>query len=253
MIIDSHCHLDDFYSRHDLLSTQLTEFKSLSPSLLSMSVSSSGWLHNLQLSQLLPQVHSALGIHPWYIESIDPGDLPLLESLLRNESVAAIGEIGLDFSTRYKHTGSDQIELLNSQLILALQYDKPVSLHVIKAHNEMLASLSNYPVGGVVHGLGSSCQIAQHYIDYGLKIGVNAVLLRDNARRYHELVRRFGLKHLVLETDFPNVYCPHKHEAELSDIILVANKVAKLLNVSLDSVMQATSHNANSIFQLNGL
>ncbi len=93
----------------------------------------------------------------------------------------------------------------------------------------MFVLLSSVNVNGVIHGLGASKEVIKKYIDLGFKIGVNGVVFRKNARRYHELVTRFGLEYLVLETDFSHVKIDALNPPDLSDIILVANKIASLL------------------------
>jgi TatD DNase family protein len=131
---------------------------------------------------------------------------------------------------------------------MALQFNKPISVHCIKAHNDMLRMLAEQPVCGVMHGLGASVPLAQRYIDLGFKIGLNGVLLRCNAVRYHQLVHFFGLEHFVLETDAPNVCLPGRQDSHLMDILQVAQRVAELKNISVDSVLQQTTANAQYIF-----
>jgi len=102
-----------------------------------------------------------------------------------------------------------------------------------------------------VHGLGSSVEIAQQYIDLGFKFGVNGVMVRDNAKRYHELVRVFGVNYIVLETDYPNIVLPGLVNSELSDINSVAETVADLLNISIEDVITQTDYNSCELFKKN--
>ena len=158
----------------------------------------------------------------------------------------------MDFSPVYQDTKQLQVETFRAQLNLAEKFSKPISVHVVKAHNELYQSLRSHNLTGIIHGLGSSLQVAQNYVDCGFKIGVNGVLLRENAHRYHALVRHFGIQHLVLETDYPNVKLPGLVKPNLHDIIRVAEQVAKLLNHSFEDVLQQTTANAQQIFKLDG-
>lgn len=255
MIIDTHCHLDLLLqSPNDFMDSEsvFREHK-LSPQFIAMSVTPNNWSVVLELSHLYSHVHAALGVHPWYVMTQNSSSLQLLEKLLNAEQVVAIGEIGLDFSPVYQHSKKNQIDVLESQLFLAEKFSKPVSVHVVKAHNELYQSLRRHNnLKGVIHGLGSSLQVAQNYVDCGFKIGVNGVLLRENAYRYHSLVRHFGAKYLVLETDYPNVKLPGLVKSNLHDIIPVAEQVASLLSLSFDDVLQQTTVNAQQIFKLDG-
>jgi TatD DNase family protein len=252
MIIDTHCHLDSLLkSPADFTYSQsvFLEHK-LSPQFIAMSVSPDNWSVVLKLAYLYPNIHASLGIHPWYVTEQSCENLTLLESHLRSERIIGLGEIGLDFSMAYQENKTPQIEIFEAQLALATQFCKPISVHAVKAHNEIYQALRNHNLTGIIHGLGSSLQVAQNYVDCGMKIGINGVLLRENARRYHALVRHFGPQHLVLETDYPNVILPGLVNSNLHDIIRVAEQVAKLLNLSLEDVLKVTNHNAQEVFKL---
>ncbi len=256
MIIDSHCHLDALLSPPPLsFSTSLNDRVHVKHSVyfITMSTSPLDWRNQLERSQTFENVFCALGVHPWYVQDIDLTYLVQLERLFMTELVVALGEVGLDFTPLYKESRTLQLEILVEQLALARRFEKPVSLHVRKAHNEMLEILSNTAVKGAVHGLGASKELAQSYVDLGFKIGVNGVLKRDNARRYHELVRYFGLDYLVLETDFPHVKIAPSEVSFLSDIVLVAEKVASILNTSVENVLEKMTLNTQEAFNLSGV
>jgi len=251
MIIDTHCHLDLFLKNPSAFSSVLSDFTklNLTPQFISMTTDSGQWVDHLTFSKAYPQVHCSLGIHPWYAHNVKFNDLNDLRSLLDTQPVTALGEIGLDFSHEFKPHQDAQLEVFYPQLELAQCFSKPVSIHVVKAHSEMFRALSEYNSYGVIHGLGASLQVAQRYVDLGFKIGVNGVSVRSNARRYHALVKHFGLDHLVLETDFPYVKLPGLVESQLVNVLTVADQLASLLNVSLDTVLQITSQNAHDVFK----
>lgn len=239
-MFDTHCHLDTFA-------------RSLAPipshKLLAVASSPDNWQVTLDIASLHHNVLPALGIHPWFVAQPSLQNLHHLESLLNTVSVKALGEIGLDFQRQYSSTKSLQLEVFSKQLALAVKYQLPVSIHCIKAHNEMISLLKKTTVVGVIHGLGSSIEIAKQYIDLGFKFGVNAVAVRDNAVRYHRLIQTYGLNNIVLETDYPNIPLPGHDEAHLSDINEVAEQVAILLNCSISDVIEQTDYNAQQIFQ----
>jgi len=279
VIIDTHLHLDSFKSPQYLeLSLEQSFEQSLSsefscspfttfiqsasnqsadllkPNLgylcLAMSTSVTNWQTTLAHSNHSNKVFCALGIHPWFVTPTSLQEIAQLALLVESNEVSALGEIGLDFGDKYLEHRSMQIEVLEAQLRLAESGGLPVSLHVVKAHNEMIALLKQYAVTGVVHGLGSSVQIAQQYVALGFKIGVNGVVLRQNARRYHRMVKAVGLETIVLETDYPNISLPSQSDPLLSDIYRVAEKVAQLLELPVSHVIQQTTLNAQQLFNL---
>jgi len=255
MIIDSHCHLDSFSSPTTFfpISSPSFLYPEIKSSFITMSVAPEDWQAQINLTQKFNHVYCALGIHPWYVKPSSFECLLVLERLMAISSVVAFGEIGLDFTPFYKKNRLLQVEILSEQLDLASRIEKPVSIHVRKAHNEMFALLSRISVKGVIHGLGASKEVVRKYLDLGFKIGVNGTVIRNNARRYHELVRYVGLEHLVLETDFPHVKIDILTDPKLSDIVLVAQKVASLLHTPLDQVLNQTAQNTYQLFNLHGV
>lgn len=197
-------------------------------------------------NNLLP----AIGIHPWFVEQVQVSDIDLLQQLVVQDHVFAMGEIGLDFTDNHRQSRELQLDIFEQQLVFAKQYQLPVSVHCLKAHKEVLNLLKKTDLGklGVMHGLGASKEIVQQYLDIGFKIGVNSVLCRDNARRYHEMIQSFDLQHFVLETDYPNMLIPGLDKPEFDDIKLVAAKIAELKSMTIESVLEQTEESARQVF-----
>jgi len=244
MIIDTHCHLDQLSPKQ--FGSQLN-----SNSLyLTVGTAPYDWQKILDLSSQYPNIYPALGLHPWFVDSNWLQDVQQLNAILESNTVQAIGEIGLDYSDKYIQTKPLQLMALEQQLSIAEQRTLPLSLHVYKAHNDLLSLLKQFDLGGVIHGLGSSLQIAQSYIDLGYKLGTNGILVRGNARRYHQLVTHFGIEHFVIETDAPNVLLPGNNEPHLADINTVVAKLSDLTGLSRLQVERITTQNAKQVFNL---
>ncbi len=252
MLIDTHCHLDSLFNSTNGFEAVQSHFhnQGISPHFIAMSVHSADWDNLLQLSGIHSNIHTALGIHPWYatIESLN--SLDELEALLRSKKVIALGEIGLDFSDQYRDTKQIQVDVFEAQLELASVFSKPISVHAVKSHNELYLRLRHSGARGVIHGLGSSLEVAQSYVDCGFKLGVNGIALRDNARRYHALVKHFGPEHLVLETDYPNVLLPGLVKSNLDDIIPISEQVALILDLDVKQAVAIFNQNALEVFDL---
>jgi len=244
MIIDTHCHLDQLSPKQ--LGSQLNS----AGLYLTVGTAPYDWQKILGLSSQYPNIYPALGLHPWFVDSNWLQDVQKLNSILESNTVKAIGEIGLDYSDKYIQTKALQLMALEHQLSIAEQRTLPLSLHVYKAHNDLLSLLKQFDLGGVIHGLGSSLEISQSYIDLGYKLGTNGILVRGNARRYHQLVTHFGIEHFVIETDAPNVSLPGNNEPHLADINTVVTKLSDLTGLSRLQVERITTQNAKQVFNL---
>ncbi|RUM91557.1 MAG: hypothetical protein DSZ27_05850 [Thiomicrospira sp.] len=246
-LFDTHCHLADPKFSHSLADDLEIANNHSTSEFLSVGSSTADWFDTLQLAKQFQSIHAALGLHPYFIESDYPSQLKQLELLIASNSVSAIGEIGLDFSKGVTANDSTQMLVFSQQIQLAQTYNLPVSVHCLKAYNPMLNFLKNHPVEGVMHGFAGGAQMAIQFIDAGLHIGINSVLLNQNARRYHELVQCIGLDRLVLESDAPfgmNL----DSDAPLASLMKVAIKIAELLECPVQEVIEKTTANAENLF-----
>lgn len=246
MLFDTHCHLDLINSA--VLATDLRENQGY----LTMSTGLSNWEAVFALSNSFGNVYPAYGVHPWFVMQQPTDVMQQLEWLVNTRPVMALGEIGLDFSPKHHFSREKQLQLFEAQLVVAKQFDLPVSLHVIKGHNETLALLRRYRPLGVVHGLGGSAELAQNYLALGFKIGVNGMVVRPNTPRYSGLVGALGLDALVLETDAPNIPLQSAglpQSGRLLDIDVVVQRVAELTGSTVANVIDITGHNARQIFR----
>ena len=201
-----------------------------------------------------PRVIRGLGLHPWRVHLFEQSWQALLEELennLRTDPTLVIGEIGLDFDPRTPASRSLQIEVFRAQLELALTYDRPCSIHVRKAFDTLYSLLKPFTsLRGALHGFGGGLGQARRFVALGWKIGVNGIVCRPNARRYHEMIRGLGLAHLLLETDGPFVALPGASGFRCGDIATVGREVAALLQLPPQTVAERTAEAAREVFHV---
>jgi len=102
--------------------------------------------NNLFLANKYPFLHPAVGIHPQDIND----DINLLEELVKNPKVIAVGECGLEFLGEVDT--KKQEEYFRKQIELAQKYNKALIVHSRKAVDETIQILSEYKdLRGVIH------------------------------------------------------------------------------------------------------
>lgn len=166
------------------------------------------WLN--QDRRRYPRSYFAPGLHPFYIEHHQMTDLDLLEQRLQLNDCVAIGEIGLDtFLAQHKDPKmyAKQQQFFHAQLDLAVQYDKPVLLHIRKAHANVLKILKQhrFKQGGIAHAFSGGVEEAKAFVNLGFKVGVTGQITNPNAKKLHRAVHTVGLESLVIETDCPDM------------------------------------------------
>ena len=164
----------------------------------------------LQDWENVPQSYLAPGLHPFYIEQHQQAYLQRLEQVLKQHDCVAIGEIGLDtFLKQHKRPDAfaKQQHYFNAQLELATHYQKPVLLHIRKAHAEALAILKaqKFKLGGIAHAFSGGVEEAKALVKLGFKIGVTGQITNPNAKKLHQVVQAIGAERLVIETDCPDM------------------------------------------------
>lgn len=204
-------------------------------------------------------IYRGIGLHPTevfenYREEFDHMQLFLEEAFKDEEnSCVAIGETGLDFY-RDRTFEKEQEWVFRQQIELAKAYKLPLILHIRAAFAQSCAILKEYQDGslsGVFHCFGGSVEEAKMAIDLGFKLGIGGVVTFKNAS-LAKTVKVLDLEHLVLETDAPFL-APHPYrgqENESSYLPLVAHKIAEIKDFAVETVAQATTNNAKSLFRL---
>ncbi len=165
----------------------------------------------------LPQVHIALGLHPFYIAQHTEAHLEAMAKRLTNQRPLAIGEIGLDTYTDEMKTPdmlAKQVRFFEAQLDMAVTHQLPVMLHIRKAHADVLAILKAHEydahtLGGIAHSFSGGVQEAKAFVKLGFKLGVTGQVSNPNAKKLRRAivaaVEKYGTSCLVIETDCPDM------------------------------------------------
>ena len=149
-----------------------------------------------------------VGIHPWNVGEGAEGAISDLELILE-EYCCGLGEIGLDH-TRKNVSLNEQLSVFDRQLELAVDYMRPVAIHSVKSHAEVLASLKRLPrlPQFMIHSFRGSCQMAREILDLGGLISLSFSLLRGNSDKVLDLLRFVPLSSILLESDSPDQSLP---------------------------------------------
>ncbi|MCE1154753.1 MAG: TatD family hydrolase [Bacteroidales bacterium] len=130
-----------------------------------------------------PRLYFSVGIHPWDAGRFQPSWLDKLNLLLNYRQVVAIGECGLDKNTEIPM--NVQLEVFERQIILSEIALKPLLIHCVGCHNELMELHRKHsPVQAwIVHGFRGKPGLAQQllkagfYLSYGGKHNPESVAL----------------------------------------------------------------------------
>jgi len=268
MFADAHVHLTDERFSGESLSldradTILRQSIQHNISLfLEAGVSPDGWSKQILLSKKYPDhVKYALGLHPYFIALSDREDcetgLNELSRLILHAH--ALGETGLDFRDQYVQNYADdrQIEFFENQYQLAVSINKPLVLHIVRAHEEALKVIrlwgptkATQKLLGMVHAFNGSYEVAKQYLDQGFLISVGGAMTFEKNQKLIEAVKKIPLEMLLLESDSPDQK-PFNWKSELNtpeSVLLVAASVAQIKNRAVEEVLKITTNNFKTLF-----
>ena len=251
MFIDTHCHLS--YDDYDDIS--LVVRQNIEAGIDKMIISGctrSSIEESIKITLEYKNIYLTIGFHPSEALITSADDLRYLEEQIKsNKKIVGIGEIGLDY-----HYGKEDIleqkELFEEQLKLAEKYNLPVVIHTRDATFDTIEILKKYPrVRGDIHCFSGSVETARIYISLGYMLGIGGVVTFKNSNLY-KVVENVGLDHIILETDSPYLSpVPHRGEKNSSKYIpLIAERIAEILDVSIEEVSKKTLTNTYKLFDL---
>lgn len=178
------------------------------------------------------------GIHPWFFEDVEP-QLSELNLISRHKNCIAIGECGLD---RLK--GAEikvQIEVFHYHIQLAEALNKPLIIHCVKAHNDLLEikKKSGTTVPWIVHGFNQNLIIARRLIDQGFYFSLGKPLLHSDSN-CSKIINQIPLKRLFLETDSADVSIEEVYKA-----------ASERLQLPLQQLVANLQDNFRTLFKIN--
>ena len=278
-MIDTHCHIDEEAFEPDREEVIARQQQSGVQAMIVPGVNVASINSVMELCHAHPgYCYPALGLHPEDVKADWREQLATVEAAIRahRDELVAIGEIGLDYYWD-KTFKEEQKEVLRRQLLLARELNLPVILHNREATEDILSivntiandqspmtndqsPITNHQLRGVFHCYSGSKETAEIILKMGFYLGIGGVLTFKNSKlseTLKELNQSSITNHqlpitnrLLLETDAPYMApTPHRGERNESRFMaLVAERLAQVLNVSVDEIIEATSANARQLF-----
>lgn len=169
----------------------------------------------LELAPQLTQdnIRVGLGAHPWYISDgcVTQKDIELLLELM--EQTSYLGEIGLDFSSRYCVDGLQELQIKAFTKICARAAElsrngqpRVLSMHTVRSVDTVLdileqtgATQSCVPI---IHWFSGSSEELQRAIKLGCWFSIGEMSLKT--KRGREYAKVYPKDKLLTETDFPS-------------------------------------------------
>jgi TatD DNase family protein len=261
-IFDTHAHYDDGWFDEDREALIGSFQENGIRKVCNIGAAFKGCSDTVELVKRYDFFYGAVGIHPTEIDEVKDKKEEILDILrgyaTENERIVAIGEIGLDY---HLDDCNDSVKALQrdwfiAQMELARSLRLPIVVHSRDAAADTMAVMKECgaeEIGGVVHCYSYSSEMAKQYVDMGFFIGVGGVITFNNGRKLRETVAAIPLDSIVLETDAPYLAPqPYRGKRNSSlNIPLMAQEIAAIKGVDVETVYEKTYENAHRLFGLN--
>ena len=253
-LIDSHCHLyvPDFAADINEVIKRAKNAGVKRFYLPAIDRESESLLFDLE-SRFPGECFAMQGLHPCSVKGDFSEELKRLETSLALRKFAAVGETGLDFYWD-RSFESQQYQAFHQQIEWALHYALPIVIHSRQSIEQTIAVVRGHQKGslnGIFHCFNEDEQSAREIIALGFYLGIGGTVTYKNSK-LPEVLKNIPLENIVLETDAP--YLPpvpfRGKRNESSYISYVAQKLAEIKGVSVETVATITTANALKIFAL---
>jgi len=247
MLFDAHCHLD-LMDEDELKKTLVNSKENNVTEMISCATSFLSNERNLELAKKFPQIKPAIGIYP--LDALELNEIELNKAFYFFESqikkVIAIGEVGLDFKYSTKKEELDkQISVFDKFIKLAKKHDKPLIIHSRFAQKQVIQILKeNNAQKVLLHSFVDSQKLMKqavsegHFVSCGLSVTYNEEIAKN--------ITSFPIENLLFETDSPIRF--NNEKASPSKITIIAEKIAKLKEISLNELEKQQEKNYKNLF-----
>ena len=263
--IDTHCHLDGEEFDADRLEVMQRAREAGCKAILLPAIDLPSSERILKLCAQHPDfLFPMVGLHPEEVRADWREQLAEIKSLLFRfspcssvaikNSVAAIGEVGLDFYWS-REFEQEQLLAFEEQVKWSVETRLPLMIHCRKAQNEMVHILKRYArelPGGVFHCFTGNEKEAAELLQFdSFVLGIGGVLTFKKSHLPEVLPAVVPLDRIVLETDAPYMApVPHRGQRnEPAFVVNVLQRLAEAYGVTPEEIAHRTNATAGRIFR----
>ena len=257
-LIDTHVHINFDVFQGDLSSFRKSWQEAGVVHLVHSCVEPSEFQGIQSLADKFPELSFAVGLHPLDVQKWDENTGQQIKTLANSDSrVVAIGETGLDF---FKAENYQQQKLaLQAQLSIAHELDKPVIIHCRDAAASLKEQVEDFINGGgkirgVMHCWGGNPEETSWFLDMGFYISFSGTVTFKNAKQIQDSAKIVPDERLLIETDCPFLSPVPKRGQRPNQpayVAHVAEYLATLRGVSVETIANQTTRNACKLFNIN--
>ena len=273
MLIDSHCHIDDYQDLPDILrharEAGVTALLAIGIGNGPDSMHRALELAETHTSPELP-LFASVGIHPQEAHRADPDALSRLEHLARQPRCVAIGEIGLDYYHLDNPDPDIQQAAFVAQMQIAARLKKPITIHCRTselagakvqarfghrdAWEDLLALVAEHwtPTGlsGIMHCFSGNAAQAERSLAAGFLLSFAGNVTYPKSLTIQQVAATAPADRVLVETDAPFL-APQSRRGQTNEPAFVCETaafLALLRGITPEALALQTTANFHRLF-----
>jgi TatD DNase family protein len=249
-LFDTHAHLDD--EQFDGIREAVID-RAVAAGvqwMIAMGTTASTSRQCCQIAASSPHVWASVGIQPNNAHEATLEDWSVIQGLVSQDRVVALGETGLD---RYwdRCPFEIQVEWFERHVRLSQETQLPFIVHMRECEEDIIETLTRCSDGetlnGVMHSFTGSIETAEAAMELGLDISFAGMVTFKNAADLREVASQIPLDRLLIETDAPYL-APHPKRGQRPNepalLVHTAQCLADVHGVSYEELARQTTCNA---------
>lgn len=194
-MIDTHCHFDML----DNPETYISNMSQAGHTIIGMTNCPKHFMDGFPHVSKYSRIRLALGFHPQVACEI-LNQLPLFLELSNKTSF--IGEIGLDFSKNFINSKDAQREAFAKICQILSTQKKIISIHSVKAEEEILAYIENYKLKTpIIHWYSGPISLIEKAVSLGCYFSINEAMTMSIKGK--NIISHLPLDRILTESDAP--------------------------------------------------
>jgi len=207
---------------------------------------------SLELAESFRGVFASAGVHPHSASAFDRTAGAVVEELLADPLVVAVGETGLDYYRRLSPV-EDQQRAFRTHIALSRETDKPLVVHVREAWEDALRILEEEGAERVVlHCFSGDAAAAGEAGRRGYFTSFAGNVTYPNAAPLRAAAAAADAERILVETDSPFLAPQHVRGRPNApaNVVAVAEALAEIRELGLDQMLARTTAAAREAFPL---
>ena len=191
-------------------------------------------IYNVEIFGEVPDLQFSAGIHPKDILENNDDAFTWLQEISKNKNCFAIGECGLDGLIDVNN--ELQEEVFRRQIKLANELQKPIIIHCVKKHYELIPfkKLAKFPM--IVHGFNKKKEVADALLKEEFLLSFGKAVLHNVSLQ--EILKNIAPEKYFLETDDAdiNIEILYKKCADIrgENVETIADQINKNLDLLIN-------------------